>query len=212
MTLYIFPPAIYHTQGDLRDHINAEAARHEIMQKRNALKSEQQSDGPAVHSLLSGGGIVTAMALHCVCNAMIQLDTSSPSSAGKTESIGNFNFHQYVLAPQSQSKSGGKKHAHVFIQSTPIVRASALDCICRLAFAKHIARATVHSAAPPGSPKKGDAPETVSTPSLEPRRSYVAECISIVLHVINKDRSRYVRRSAALALLYAVQVLFLIIL
>jgi hypothetical protein len=149
-----------------------------------------------------GRGFVTALALQCICRAEIQLDAAHYEP---------FNFRQYITAPPAVVPGAGaessKAKATDQEQSFPVVpavsglvRASALDCLIRIAFAKHIARLLLTGATE--DQRRPTAPDSASKKSPSP-----ADAINLTLSVIVHDPSRQVRRDAALSLLYALQVL-----
>lgn len=153
---------------------------------------------------LVGRGYVTAIALQCLCNAEIQLDTSA-HTAGHPR-YEPFNFRQYITSPCSSNESLKSKSCEPSSPLVPsvsdLVRASALDCLLRIIFAKHIARLLNNSSEviSPNSKRDVD-PATTKTPSP-------ADAINLTLSVIIHDPSRQVRRFAALSLLYVLQVVF----
>lgn len=145
-----------------------------------------------------GRGLVTAMALQCICNAEIQLDTSSSGNLGLVSVIENFNFRMYFID-------------HTNPLSVPpfseLVRASALDCCLRLAFAKQIARLlnqTTEVTSPTSKDNDSRCRQSDGAPSVKKNQSS-SEIINLTLSVIQHDPSREVRRCAALSLLYALQ-------
>mmetsp|Transcript_7413 Transcript_7413/g.11017 ORF Transcript_7413/g.11017 Transcript_7413/m.11017 type:complete len:1611 (+) Transcript_7413:76-4908(+) len=153
-------------------------------------RSRSHDDAPTPPS---GGGIVTAMALQCICNAEIQLDTSNVGQKSDSDSACMFNYKFYVTY--------GAATTRVSPHTTPLIRASALDCCLRLAFAKYNARTLTQT--PANQTSQGEMPN----PSRIANNTtmIVSESLSLVLSVVSRDPSRYVRRSAALSLLFALQ-------
>jgi hypothetical protein len=172
-----------------------------------------------------GRGFVTAMALQCICNAEIQLDTSPQTE--RLSQYEPFNFRQYITAPAPAPTSAGtgtgtneakqrvspEQEMPIVPSVSGLVRASALDCCLRLAFAKHIARLLLTNTSE--GPTSPTARRSNDLPSSRPRSANEqstkkgpspADAINLVLSVIVHDPARQVRRSAALSLLYVLQV------
>jgi hypothetical protein len=161
--------------------------------------------GRSGSSAIGKSAIVTAMALQCICNMEIQLDTAGSHEhslgVGGGSLEGQASRRKYVVfnykAYLHQSVGKGSSSQHV-----PIVRASALDCSVRLAFAKYTARSHEQVA---GS--------QAQISQMQPQHAYrvkksnvLSECIELTLQVISSDPSKYVRRCASLSLLLALQV------
>lgn len=162
-------------------------------------------------------GIVTAMALQCICNMEGQLytvakaveskerhDSSSTSQKQKAHTV--FNYDMYIYS------HSGSRNANA---SNPLVRASALDCRIRLAFSKHTARVldqAAHDSSTSNLPRKTATPSSAATDASS-AQSYgvklgriISDCVDVMLRVIAGDPSRDVRRCAAMSFLFAIQV------
>ncbi len=169
----------------------------ELIQKRIGMSS------------IVGRGLVTAMALQSLCNAEIQLDTSVSRFSTAT-SIQCFNFRSYITShPEIKSKSDFVSDLPTTPPFSELVRASALDCCLRLAFAKQIARLLNQSSEATSPTPKGDEsrnPSFETGPSNGKKHASLSDVINLTLSVIQHDPSREVRRCAALSLLFALQV------
>jgi hypothetical protein len=171
-----------------------------------------------------GRGFVTAMALQCICNAEIQLDTSlsSPRLQSDPRPLSlyePFNFRQYLTTPapvpvtavaganEVKPKAVADQEPPLVPSVSGLVRASALDCSLRLAFAKHIARLLLSSPSEgPASPTSRRGGGSTAHDQTTKKAPSPADAINLALSVIVHDPSRQVRRQAALSLLYVLQV------
>jgi hypothetical protein len=157
-----------------------------------------------------GRGFVTAIALQCICRAEIQLDAAHYEP---------FNFRQYVTTPPVAPQTGAENSKAKATEHDPsfpavplvsgLVRASALDCLIRIAFAKHIARLLTNSSEVTSPTSRRDdqrSRPTTTADSGAKKSPSPADAINLTLSVIVHDPSRQVRRDAALSLLYALQV------
>lgn len=174
-------------------------------------------------NLEAKNGIVTAMALQCICNMEMQLDTAGVSvdlgvdmgsdnlttSSSCTRKYAVFCYKGYLNTHNGRDGSS--------TSNLPIVRASALDCSIRLALAKYAARLHEQITMEDPHRKKHNSTTLVGNGQTvshhDPQHAYsvkksnvLSDCVSLTLQVVSSDPSRYVRRSAAMSLLLALQV------